>query len=188
MASSELPLALMAAAQFRNDKRLWLGLLAYLLRHEQSIKPETIDRILGYATKARKQTESGDASRRSDLGARLTQARTRCYRSFLARPEQSDDDARNMGLNQVSWITLGDMALGAELTEVAAFSCLCHGEEDRARGFFDTAASFYYLTGLWNAGRHNEWASSNISRISRTFDFNRDGLANFPTLCLPLRP
>ena len=70
-------------------------------------------------------------------------------------------------LNQLSWITLGDMALGAELTEVAAFACLRHGEEDRARGFFDTAASFYYLMGLWNAGPHSEWACSNTGRIEK---------------------
>jgi hypothetical protein len=165
MASSELPLALMAAAQFRNDERLWLGLLAYLLRHEQSMRPETIDRILGYASEARKQTEPADATGRAEFIAKLTQARTRCYRGFLGRPEQEDDDPRNLILNQFSWITLGDMALGAELTEVAAFACLRHGEEDRARGFFDTAASFYYLTGLWSAGRHSEWACSNLDRI-----------------------
>ena len=177
MASSELPLALMAAARFRNDEGLWLGLLAYLLRHEQSMRPQTIDSILASASEARKQTESADASGRARLVAKLTQARTRCYRSFLGRPEQNDDDARNLMLNQLSWITLGDMALGAELTEVAAFACLRHGEEDRARGFFDTAASFYYLMGLWNAGRHSEWACSNTGRIKK---YATNGILRIP--------
>ena len=177
MASSELPLALMAAARFRDDEGLWLGLLAYLLRQEQSMRPETIDRILGYATEARKQTESADASERRALVAKLTQARTRCYRSFLGRPEQGDDDARNMFLNQVSWITLGNMALGAELTEVAAFACLRHGEEDLARGYFDTAASFYYLKGLWNAGRYSEWACNNAGNVK---EYATSGVLRIP--------
>jgi hypothetical protein len=177
IASSELPLALIAAARFRNNEGLWLGLLAYLLRHEQSMPSETIDRLLGYASEARKQAQPNDVSGRADLVVKLTQARTRCYRAFLGRPEQGDDDARNLALNQVSWITLGDMALGAELTEVAAFDCLRHGDEDHARGFFDTAATFYYLTGLWNAGRHSEWACSNIDRIK---EYAMNGVLRIP--------
>jgi SIR2-like domain len=163
--SSELPLALMAAARFRNDERLWLSMPAFVLRRDEPVRPEIIDLILGHAAEARKENQPARPSEGADFVTKLGQARTRCYRSFLARPEQEEDDARNLVLNHMSWITLGDMELGAELTEVAAFACLRQGEDDRARGHFDTAATYYYLTGLWNAGRLNEWACNNIDQV-----------------------
>jgi SIR2-like domain len=165
MASSQLPLSLMAGARFRDGEALWVSLLAYLLRHEQSLRHETIERILGHAATARKGNKSGDDPGSGELLSKLIQARTRCYRSFLGRPERGDDDARNLVLNQMSWIALGDMALGAELTELAAFAALRADDEDQARGFFDTAATFYYLTDLWNAGRYDEWACNNTAAI-----------------------
>ena len=176
-ASSALPLALMAAARFRNDERLWIGLLAFVLRRDSLVRSEVIDRILGLAAGARKENESGSPSEGTELVTKLRQARTRCYRSFLARPEQEEDDARNLVLNHMSWIMLGDMALGAELTEVAAFACLRHGEDERAQGHFDTAATYYYLTGLWNAGRLNEWACNNTDQVR---DQAKNGVLSIP--------
>jgi hypothetical protein len=139
--------------------------------------PEAIDRILAYADEARKQHRSEEDSESAKLISALSQARTRCYRSFLGRPEREEDDARDIALNQVSWMTLGNMALGAELAELAAFTCLNYGEEDRAKGFFGSAATCYYLTGLWNAGQLNEWASQNIEPLKR---HAKDGTLRIP--------
>ncbi len=51
------------------------------------------------------------------------------------------------------------------MMELAAFACLRDGEDERAKGYFDTAATFFYLMRLWNAGKLNEWASNNIESV-----------------------
>jgi hypothetical protein len=157
----EVPLSLMAASHFVNDEQLWIGVLAYLLRSGQPIGVETIDDVLTRSEEARKEEDGAGGS----AAAALLRTRARCYRSFLGRPEREDDDVKDWKLNSVASTWLGNMALAAELMELAGFACLRDGDDDRAAGYLDTAATYYYLTGLWNAGQLNEWASRNIDVV-----------------------
>jgi len=47
----------------------------------------------------------------------------------------------------------------------AANTCLQRGEVERAKGYFDTAATYYYLTGLSNGGELAEWACQNVAAL-----------------------
>lgn len=72
--------------------------------------------------------------------------------------QREDDDSASFMLSQYSGTTLGDLALSGELAEVSAFACLRNNEIEWAKGYFDTAATYYYLTGLWDGGKLSEWA------------------------------
>jgi hypothetical protein len=164
VAHTGVPLALMAASRFRDHEQLWIDLLAYLLRFSQQVRDEIIDSLLKHANEAR---ESHTSERSDGINQYLaiTQARTRCYKSFLRRPEREDDDVKDFMLNNWAPQNLGDLALAGELTELAAFACLRDDESLRAKCYFDTAATYYYLTGLWNAGRLCEWASEHLDTL-----------------------
>lgn len=159
--NSELPLGLLAAASFRNDEQIWYSLMAHLLRFTPSLPDSLVTKLFANADTAKK--DGGLIH--SEVAKAFIEARDRCYKAYLGRPEREEDDASSFLLNQYSSIALGDMALGAELAEIAAFTCLRKGEIERATGYFDTTATAYYLTGLWNGGRMAEWASRNIEAI-----------------------
>ena len=148
IAHSGLPLGLMAATSFRNHEQLWISLLAYLLRFGQGYRQEMVDHLLTQADRARKELEHtvAEADSGSNTLGSLLQARTRCYKSFLGKPEREGDNVKEDILTQIPSIYLGDMSLGGELAELAAFACLRDGDDDRARGYFDTAATYYYLS------------------------------------------
>jgi hypothetical protein len=128
------------------------------------VRDETIDNLLKHADEARRRHASERSGGISQYLA-ITQARTRCCKSFLRRPEKKDDDVKEFILNNWSSFVLGDLALAGELTELAAFACLRDDESLRAKGYFDTAATYYYLVGLWNAGKLCEWASEHVDTI-----------------------
>jgi hypothetical protein len=158
---SELPVALMAAARLRNDERLWYGLLSYLLRTDPNPDDVVIREVLTEADNAKK-----DGGLRYAEGVEtFVRARGRCYKAYLGKPERADDDAASFMLSQYAGTVLGDLALSGELAEIAAFTCLQRGEVERAKGYFDTAATYYYLTGLWNGGKSAEWACENVAAI-----------------------
>jgi len=158
-----IPLALMAAANFRNSESLWIDQLAYMLRFAQ-----TRDNIIADLLKAADSNRGLHAKRGEDVLTQLVQCRTRCYKSFLRRPEREGDDVKDFMLSGYSAIALGDLGLAGELTELAAFACLRDGEPVRAKAYFDTAATYYYLTGLWNSGRLCELASDNLDLVKRS--------------------
>lgn len=163
--SPELALGLMTIAGFRNDEIVWVSLLAYLLRRKKAAGKGAVDLVLGYADEARKQRETFGLSKDFEGAYQLLRYRARFYKGFLGKSESVADDVRNVVQNQMPWMAMGDMALGAELTELAAFSCLFHDDDARALGYFDTAATYFYLVGLWNAGAHNEWACRNLAEV-----------------------
>jgi hypothetical protein len=92
----------------------------------------------------------------------------RCYRAYLGLPEQPDDDASSFLLSGYVPTAFGDLPQLGEMTEVSAFELLRRGEIDRAQGCFDSAATYFYLAGLRNAGRLNEWASHNAPSLVAT--------------------
>jgi hypothetical protein len=156
-----LPLALMAATRFRDDEQIWYSLLSYVLRFSPNLHDAVIQRLVRGANRAKR----GKGLRYSKGSLPFVRARSRCYKAYLGQPERPDDDASTFMLSQYSGMLLGDLALSGELAEMAAFTCLRKDEFDRAKGYFDTAATYYYLTGLWNGGRVSEWASQNVETL-----------------------
>ena len=161
---TELPLALIAATRFRNHEQLWINFLSYLLRFGRDIRTDTFDLIFDNVKQVRQEHNRQEETNNVEV---LFQARTRAYMSFIGRSERKDDDVniKDAIFSQIPSIYLGDMALGGELCELAAFACLRDGEVERAHDYFDTAATSYYLMGLWNGGKLNEWASNNIESL-----------------------
>jgi hypothetical protein len=92
-------------------------------------------------------------------------ARPRCYKAYLGEAERDDDDPSSFMLSQYAGMAVGDLALSGELAEISAFTCLQRDEVERAKGYFDTAATYYYLTGLSNGGKLAEWACQNIAAL-----------------------
>ncbi len=72
---------------------------------------------------------------------------------------------------------LGDMALQGEMAELSGFAFLQSGNVESAKGYFDSAATYYYLVGLPNAGRLCEWAVNNLEAL---VSFAKTGTLNFP--------
>ncbi|MBU4555295.1 MAG: SIR2 family protein [Actinobacteria bacterium] len=163
-----LPLALMAAATSRDYEQLWVSVLAYVLRHTESLPDETTAQLLNYVERSRAGLDADSLSEDSKLSELFRRARTRCYRSFLGMPEKKGDDPTEPVLNFVAPTFLGDTALVGEHAELAAFFVMKAGDLPRAQNYFDNAATYYYLAGLWNGGAACEWASQNIEAARDT--------------------
>jgi hypothetical protein len=166
---SSIPLALMAAAQFRDHEWVWVDLLAYLLRLGMPVPPDVATTAFGRAADAASALAEGlqDARDEDDSATSLVPAlvhgRTRCYKWYLGSPERKGDNAREFALTM--GFMLGDLGLAGEVAELAGFACARDGDLDGARACLDTAATYYYLTGLWNGGRAMEWASDHLEAV-----------------------
>lgn len=168
---------LLSSAHFRNSEQLWISVLAFVLRHDSGVPKELIDRILARSQEA---PSSGLWKEESaeDLfvyGFGSCKQRANIYkkhlglRETLAEPNDDIKDKTVLSDENVSVVTAllsSDMGALGEFVEVLAFDQIRKGELERASAFFDYAASCFYLRGLWNAGRLNEWAAANVKEIS----------------------
>lgn len=165
-----IPLALMAAVGFRDDEELWVDCLAYLLRNAETVTLGVTERLISQAENSRlRQAEALQKELEEEAWQQVLafrRSRARCYKAFLGRPEAEDDDVTEFMLNSYSPIALGDLGLAGELAELAGFASHRKGELERAAGFFDSAATFYYLDGLWRAGEFCE----SMSRRTHTIE------------------
>ena len=88
--------------------------------------------------------------------------RANIYRSYVRLGKRVDD----------SWVYLmtplmsADLAGLGECCEIWAFEHLRDGALETAANLFDYAATCFYLRGLHNVGRLNEWAARNIEKLS----------------------
>jgi hypothetical protein len=87
--------------------------------------------------------------------------RYEAFRSFL-RGHDNKKSPLSRGWNCA---VLGDVGFFGEICELEGFSSLWNGDYDRARGFFDTAATHYYLDGCPQGGLAMEWASNNLDEL-----------------------
>jgi SIR2-like domain len=154
--------ALTAAAEFRNDGQLWYSQLSHVLRSCAAPDDTLVQALIAEADRAPKM----GGPRYNEAVETFLCARRRCYKAYLGKGEREDDDPSSFMLSQYAGTVLGDLALSGELAEISAFTCLQRGEVERARGYFDTAATYYYLTGLSNGGKLAEWACQNIALLS----------------------
>jgi hypothetical protein len=152
---------LSAAARFRNDRQLWYSQLSHVLRASPAPDEAVMRNLLAEADKAPK--EGG--LRYDEVVEKFIDVRRRCYKAYLGKAESADDDPSSFMLSQYAGMAVGDLALSGELAEISAFTCLQRGEVERAKGYFDTAATYYYLTGLWNGGNLAAWASENVEGL-----------------------
>jgi len=74
-------------------------------------------------------------------------------------------EKRSMMAQYGALLMLGDMTAAGECLELAAFEHLREGNDALASNVFDSAATAYYLRGLWNAGYLNELAAQNVSYL-----------------------
>lgn len=152
---------LSAAARFRNDGQFWYSQLSHVLRSSRAPDNALVQNLLAEADNAPK--EGG--LRYDETVQKYIDARRRCYKAYLGKPERDDDDPSSFILSQYAGMAVGDLALSGELAEISAFTCLEKGEVERAKGYFDTAATYYYLTGLWNGGSLAEGACENVAAL-----------------------
>jgi hypothetical protein len=159
-----LLLSLLAAARFRDTESTWITILAYQLRLLDEPDPTVIERLLHEAGQAASLDSSDDERVYLPL-----MAKTRCqiYRSFVGHGDKLDREELRELIERIA-LYHGDLAAYGELLEILAFEYLHDGQHDMARRVFDAAATSFYLRGLWNAGRVNEWASNNIDRLVRS--------------------
>ena len=173
-------LGLMAATQFRHSEQVWISTLADILRNARVVPPDIVKHLLKQAAKdfnkqnraILRSTEEIDNS--TKLFRALIHGRTRCYRCYVGKPEGKDksNDVKEYILSQFAGLSLGDMALAGEMAELAGFAHARDGDFESARGCLDAAATYYYLTGLWNGGRIMEWASNNMDAVKTSADAN----------------
>jgi hypothetical protein len=179
---------LLSSAHFRNSEQLWISVVAFLLRHDSDVPKEVIDLIISRSQEA---PSSGLEKEESaeDLfvyGFGSCKQRANIYKKYLAlsatilEPGESTEDKGPLsdeGLSVMTALYSSDLGALGEFIEILAFEQIRNGQPEQASAYFDYAASCFYLRGLWNAGRLNEWAAANVEEINR--------LAKNKTLLIP---
>lgn len=159
---------LLASARFRDSEQLWITILAYLLRNHINLDSKTIDKLIKYSDEAHHNSKESVSPNDDLVYTRFGRIRSDVYKHLVGHKSEFDDDEskfyREMTF-QVIPISAGDLAMNGEFMEIFAFLCLREGNQDLAQNCFDSAATSYYLCGLWNAGQINEWAANNIGRL-----------------------
>jgi SIR2-like domain len=167
---------LLSSAHFRNSEQLWISVLAYLLRHETDVPKNIVDLIMSRAQSA---PSSGLWKEESpeDLfvyGHGSCKQRRNIYekhiglRTTIADAEEgkaNEDLLSDETLSIVTGLYSADLGALGEYVEMLAFDQVRKEDFESASAFFDYAASCFYLRGLWNAGRINEWAASNTETL-----------------------
>lgn len=154
-----LPLALMAARFYPFPEQIWISLIGYLLRHSQDESGHKIAFALGQIYQIEKEHQLTGPLKDTRI------MRILCYKKFLGLPDAIQDDDLYLKCAMIGQGRAGDMALGGELSELAGFHYLRDGDDNRAKAYFDSAATYYYLTGLWQGGEQLEWASRNLDQV-----------------------
>lgn len=163
---------LLSSAHFRNSEQLWISVLAFLLRHETDVPKEMVDLIMSRAQDA---PSSGLWKEESPenifvYGFGSCKQRGNIYkkhvglRETIAEPEEgkkSEDLMSDETLSVMTGLYSADMGALGEFVEMLAFDQVRKEDFESASAYFDYAASCFYLRGLWNAGRINEWAAAN---------------------------
>ncbi|WP_329217040.1 hypothetical protein OG352_13790 [Streptomyces sp. NBC_01485] len=160
--------ALMMASYFRDSEQVWISALAYLLR-TQKLPSAVISGLLDRSREAAKKCSEGT----NPIDAAMTSpgtilGRSRIYQNFVAGSSAPIDPNEYF----MPPFYGGDLAGVGEFTEVLAFEYLRRGRIEQARNVFDYSATRFYLSGNWNAGKVNEWASSNIDLLNLHWDKN----------------
>jgi hypothetical protein len=154
--------ALMSASRFYDSEQTWISVLAYLLRVNRDVDLRITKKILELSQQvAEAAKKPGEALSIYDQGVYMPGiciARRVLYMSYTRQIEKIDD------VNMYWWFPLisSEMAALGEFMELLAFERLREEKLDSAHTSFDLAATSFYLRGLWNAGRANEWATKNI--------------------------
>ncbi|MBI4460848.1 MAG: SIR2 family protein [Acidobacteria bacterium] len=152
---------LLASAQFHNSEHLWITALAFLLRQSKSVSPGAIEGLIALADSAPKPKRKEHSF--EDLavyGFGSVKQRANLYRSYVGKGPKVEDLVYIMsGLYSDHFGALG------ELIELLAFECLREGKLESASSYFDYAATCFYLRGLSNAGKSNEWAARNVKAM-----------------------
>lgn len=157
-----VPLALLGSSRFRDSEQTWISLLACLLRTSRNLPSRIVDQLIRLADEAGK--KAGDAGSPEDQGVYMPGVllnRTKLYKSYVRMGDKVDDEK----LYIVAALYGSDMAAEGENIELLAFEHLREGQKEQAQNCFDYAATSFYLRGLWNAGRQNEWAANNIEKM-----------------------
>lgn len=151
-------LAILAALKFKNSEQLWINLIAFIIRNQKSIPQNIFEKIMKHIDKC-------DAIQEDSIiyNDWILKNRTKLYKNFI-----------NDGLVKIEqdfeyWypsLVSGDMAAMGEFLELWAFKKIQKSELEEAENIFNYAADCYYLRGLWNAGKLNEYAANNIEKIS----------------------
>jgi hypothetical protein len=164
---------LLASAQFHNTEHLWITVLAFLLRHRESVPPSAVDGLITLADSAPKpKREDHSFEDLAVYGFGSVKQRANLYRSYVGKGPKVEDLVYIMsGLYSDHFGALG------ELIELLAFERLREGKPESASSYFDYAATCFYLRGLTSAGELNEWAAKNVKAM--------EGLARDNTLMIP---
>ncbi|MGJ6970063.1 SIR2 family protein [Streptosporangium sp. G11] len=158
--------ALIAASNQRDSEQLWISAIAYHLRTEEP-SPNTVSGFLDRAQEAAKKwPRSANPLDKAIFSPGTAIGRSKVYREFVS------DSAQSLHAGEYILPPLygGGLAGVGEFAELLAFEYLRRGDTGRARNIFDYAATRFYLSGNWNAGRLNEWASVNIERVKDVWD------------------
>jgi SIR2-like protein len=172
-----VPTLAWAHKQFENMQTP-VDLLAFRLRNMSPCMDRQNHLLLKRAEWLFLRSDSSNMSDDQKLIQRLKDARRRCYSAYLGMAAEGDN-LSDFILSQIPALWMGDIALGAELSELAAFGSLHAGDQSAAQPWFDNAATQYYLAGLEHAGHLNEWAANNVEEMSR---FARE---HKPSLIIP---
>ena len=160
--------ALMTSSRFHDSEQKWISALAYLLRISYDLEPRIAEKILDYSHQAAEETKKrGDTSFPYDRGVYMPGIclmRSALYKSYVRQGEKIDD----LKMYHLLPLFSSDMAASGEFMEMLAFERLREEKIETARNLFDYAATSFYLRGLWNAGKVNEWAAKNIERMIDT--------------------
>jgi hypothetical protein len=157
--------ALLASTKLRDSEQTWITILAYLLRHDRNLPSSVIKQLMTFAAQA---PSSGLDSTRTqsaeDLivyGLGQVKQRANIYRGFVRESARIDD----WRIYTVTPLLSGDLAGLGEMCELWAMENIRDGDLMVASSLFDYAATCFYLRGLWNAGKMNEWAASNTDQL-----------------------
>jgi hypothetical protein len=165
---------LMSSAAFRYSEQTWISVLAYLLRTDYRVQRKAAESLFSMAEVALQKGEKL-ASAMDDVvySKEVKNVRKRMYKSYLNMGEKIKGSQWYIAAGIVG----ADMAAEGEFVEILAFEYLRDGKLDYASNSFDYAATSFYLRGLWNAGRLNEWASKHPDKLV--------GLARQDSLFIP---
>jgi hypothetical protein len=161
-------LALMSALRSNETEQQWITLLAHVLRHDTNVTAEMAagiveraDKAAGARWKARRNSRTARKLAYDDLVFGLG---SRVRSGFYKRHLSADREKRPEVFEYLIPKSIdGNMGAAGELIELLAFELVRGGDHGAASACFDYAATCFYLTGHWNAGRMNEWASKNTA-------------------------
>ncbi len=127
---------------------------------------DVLNRLAGFAEAA---PSSGlDAGRRESpedvfvYGFGQVKQRANIYRSYIGLAKRIED----WWVYVLTPLYSADLAGLGECCEVWAFERVRDGDLESAASLFDYAATCFYLRGLQNAGRLNEWAAGNAHALA----------------------